>query len=105
MSGNYFGTAGTNAGDGWEIARRSVLASLRGERKRRMTRIQHIRDSLVRAMRSGEIDPDGPDLYQLSSDLLVSAYPEAPRPNKLDSFSLLVGFACGSAIQRYEDSP
>ena len=68
------------------------------------TRIQHIRDSLVRAMRSGEIDPDGPDLYQLSSDLLVSAYPEAPRPNQLDSFSLLVGFACGSAIQRYEDS-
>ena len=66
------------------------------------TRIQHIRDSLYRAMRTGEISPDGPDLYQLASDLLVCAFPEAPAPARLDSFSLLVGFATGSAIQKFE---
>ena len=68
------------------------------------TRIQYIRDSLFRAMRTGEISPDGSDLYQLASDLLVAAFPECGVPQKLDAFSLLVGFAAGSAIQKYEDS-
>jgi hypothetical protein len=69
------------------------------------SRMQHIRDALLRAMRTREISPDGPDLYQLSSDLIHAQFPEANEatPKKLCAFSLLVGFAAGSAIQKFED--
>ena len=66
------------------------------------TRLMRVRDDLVRAMRSGEVAPQQSELYQLASDLVMAAHPEAPRPRKVDPFSLLVGFACGAAVQKVE---
>ena len=65
-------------------------------------RLMRIRDDLAAAMRSGEVQPKGAELYQLASDLVTAAHPEAPRPRKVDPFSLLVGFACGAAVQKVE---
>ncbi len=68
------------------------------------SRIQRISDALYRAMKTGEIDAENQDLYQLASDLLIAAFPEAPPPSeKLCPFSLLVGFVAGQSIQKYED--
>lgn len=70
------------------------------------TRMETVRDDLYKAMRSREVDPDDGSLYQLASDLLVCTFPEAPTPEKLDAFSLLVGFAAGSAVEKYgHDEP
>jgi hypothetical protein len=68
-------------------------------------RINRVRDDLVAAMKGKEISPDDGSLYQLCSDLLIAQFPEAyeSTPRKLCAFSLLVGFAAGSAIQKFED--
>jgi hypothetical protein len=68
----------------------------------RATRVQRIRDDLFRAMQTGEVTSRGPELLQLTKDLTILAFPEAPKPSMLDSFSILVGAAMGSAIQKYE---
>lgn len=68
-----------------------------------MSDLSRIRDDLFRAIECGEVSCEGPELYQLASDLLACAFPEAPKPESVDPFSLLVGYVCGAAIQRHED--
>ncbi len=68
-----------------------------------LTRLQRVRDDLHAAMKSGEVAPRGNELYQLASDLVMEAAPEAPRPRSIDPFSVLVGFVAGSAVQKLED--
>ena len=65
-------------------------------------RLYSVRDGLVRAMDSGEVLPEGPELFNLAVELVQCAFPECPTPKGLDSFSLLVGHVAGSAVQKYE---
>ncbi len=66
-------------------------------------RTRRIREGLYRAMKSGEVAPDSTEALQLAADLTVHAFPEATPPDRLDSFSLMVGFVYGAAAQCYED--
>lgn len=66
-------------------------------------RLARVRDDLLSAMESGEVVPEGKEALQLASDLVVCAFPETPKPQSLDSFSLLVGSVFGAAVQRLED--
>jgi hypothetical protein len=70
--------------------------------------ISSVRDGLIRAMESGEVQPRGPELLDLAIDLCAFAFPEwsaknEPTSKDLDGFSLLVGHVAGSAVQKYED--
>ena len=49
----------------------------------------------ISAMHSGEVVPQGKEALQLATDLVIHAFPEAPKPEKLDEFSLLVGVRSG----------
>jgi hypothetical protein len=66
-------------------------------------RLSRVRDDLYSAMHSGEVQLRGREALQLATDLVIYAFPDAPRPTKLDDFSLLVGSAFGAAVQRLEE--
>jgi hypothetical protein len=65
-------------------------------------RLSRVRDDLYLCMESGEVQPRGKEALQLATDLVIHAFPEAPRPTRLDDFTLLVGSAFGAAVQRLE---
>ena len=65
--------------------------------------LQQVAGDLATAMRTGAVAPDDPPgAMQMVVDLLVYAYPDIPRPQTLDPFSMIAGAAFALGCERFQ---